>query len=295
MVRALTRGILLLAIAFAWPEAAAAAPARSPARKGPAPRLPRPGPPRSLGAPTQGRLADGVELTASAGLRLMRPKGPRWGTAELIDLIERGARRVGERFPGSVLLVGDLSSRHGGDLAGHRSHESGRDADIGFYFVDAQGRAVQNHRFHAVDWRGRAVSAPELRFDDARNWALVEAFMTDPRARVQHIFVAEPIRARLLAHARSKGVYLPVLHRASIALKQPSRGLPHDDHFHVRVACPPRQADACIAEPPRGGEAPEARALLVKRAKGRKNTVSGPRPPRAAAGARAQSTQSASR
>lgn len=226
--------------------------------------------PLSVGSPTDGRLENGVELAGASGvLRLKRPKGPRWGIGELVEMLERAAKRVERRFPGSVLLVGDLSRRAGGDLGGHRSHESGRDADVGFYFVDAQGKPVESGRFRAVDWRGRAAGDASLRFDDARNWALVEAWVTDPRARVEHIFVAKPIRARLLAHARKKGVYLPVLHRASIAMKQPSRGLSHDDHFHVRIACPRSQRGVCMADPPKR-ESSERRAL-VDGAKRRKN------------------------
>jgi penicillin-insensitive murein endopeptidase len=226
--------------------------------------------PLSVGSPTDGRLENGVELASARGLlRLKRPRGPRWGIGELVEMLERAAARVQRKFPGSVLLVGDLSRRAGGDLGGHRSHESGRDADVGFYFVDADGKPVEGGRFRAVDWRGRAADDASLRFDDARNWALVEAWVTDPRARVEHIFVAKPIRARLLAHARKKGVYLPVLHRASIAMKQPSRGLSHDDHFHVRIACPRSQRGVCLADPPKRPE--RERRALVDGAKRRKN------------------------
>src|SRR4051812_4475768 len=92
---------------------------------------------------------------------------------------------------------------------------------------------------------------PRLAFDDQRNWALVQAFVTDPKARIQHIFVAEALRTRLLAYAKRRGVYLPLLHRAALALKQPTHGLSHDDHFHVRIACPTAQSGECLAEPAR--------------------------------------------
>jgi penicillin-insensitive murein endopeptidase len=203
---------------------------------------------RSVGSPSAGRLEGGVELRPGASLRLRRPEGARWGLPQLVRLIERGSRRVARRYPGSVLLVGDLSGQNGGRLAAHRSHESGRDADVGFYFTLKNGEPVAAPRFHRVGWNGRAVEAPELYFDDARNWALIQAFVTDSRVRVQHIFVAEPLRQRLLNHARRIGVYLPVLHRAAIAMKQPSRGLPHDDHFHIRIHCPPHMGDVCVPE-----------------------------------------------
>jgi penicillin-insensitive murein DD-endopeptidase len=203
----------------------------------------------SVGSPTNGRLEGGIELVRREGLKLKRPTSARWGLPQLVSLLERGARRVRGRHPGSVLLIGDLSRRGGGDIAAHRSHESGRDADVGFYFVDPRGRPVEITRFRAVDAQGRAVGERRLTFDLARNWMLIQAWLTDPQVRVQHIFVAAPLRQRLLGYARERGVSLPLLHRAALALKQPRDGLLHDDHFHVRIACPPRQSGVCVAEP----------------------------------------------
>jgi penicillin-insensitive murein endopeptidase len=206
------------------------------------------GPALSVGSPTNGRLEGGIELVGREGLRLKRPSA-RWGLPQLVSLLERGARRVRVRHPGSVLLIGDLSRRGGGDIAAHRSHESGRDADVGFYFVDSRGTPVEVTRFRAVDSYGRAEGERRLTFDLARNWTLIQAWLTDPQVRVQHIFVAAPIRQRLLRYARERGVSVALLHRAALALKQPRDGLLHDDHYHVRIACPPRQRDVCVAEP----------------------------------------------
>lgn len=216
-------------------------------RKPPAPAKPA----ASIGSPTDGHLEGGVELHAGPGVALKHATGPHWGLPRLVSLIERAAHKVDKRFDGSVMLVGDLSRPAGGTLGGHRSHESGRDADVGFYYVDAAGHPVETRRFHHVRWDGRAGDALSLRFDDARNWELVKAWVTDPHARVQHIFIAAPLRTRLLVYARAHGTYLPVLQRASIAMKQPRHALPHDDHFHVRIACPGSQRDVCVSEPAR--------------------------------------------
>ena len=215
----------------------------------------------SVGSPTSGRLERGVRLRAARKkLALKNPRGAVWGLPQLVKMLERGARKVSKRYPGSVLLVGDLSKRGGGRLGGHRSHTSGRDADVGFYFVDKKGEPVATKRFRRVQWDGKAVDAKHLTFDDARNWALVQAWVTDPQARVQHIFVAKPLRQRLLQYARKRGVYLPVLHRAAVAMKQPTRGLVHDDHFHLRIRCPRSQRDVCVSEPSRGGAPKKPRA-----------------------------------
>jgi penicillin-insensitive murein endopeptidase len=144
----------------------------------------------------------------------------------------RAAERVERLYPGSVLLVGDLSSRDGGYLPGHASHRSGRDADVAFYYSDAHGNRVMSERLLPVRSSG---SAPRgLRFDDARNWALVEALVSD--SRVQTIFVAASLERRLIEYARQQGARPQIVARADAAMRQPSHGRPHDDHFHVRIS-----------------------------------------------------------
>jgi penicillin-insensitive murein endopeptidase len=207
----------------------------------------------SIGSPTRGKLRGGSRLFDQTGLFVREPVRANWGLPLLVSLLERSALHVRKRFPGSVLLVGDLSHQYGGPIEGHRSHETGRDADIGFYFTDHKGKPKTPSDFVRVAADGRVIGQPELLFDDPRNWALVQALLTDSHARVQHVFVAAILRARLLAYARRVGVYWSLQKRAALALKQPTRGLSHDDHFHVRIGCPPHQ-DMCLAEPaPRPG------------------------------------------
>src|SRR5262245_57158051 len=106
---------------------------------------------RSIGSPTDGRLEGGIALAQRRQLRLKNPQGARWGLPALVGLLERSADRLAERFRGSVVVVGDLSRKQGGDIAGHKSHESGRDADVAFFFVGANGEAVPAGQFHAGD------------------------------------------------------------------------------------------------------------------------------------------------
>src|SRR5262252_7509098 len=77
---------------------------------------------RSVGSPTHGFLVGGVELRERAELRLRWPDGPRWALPGLVSLLVRAANAVERRYPGSVLLVGDLSSKEGGSIPGHASH-----------------------------------------------------------------------------------------------------------------------------------------------------------------------------
>jgi penicillin-insensitive murein endopeptidase len=143
------------------------------------------------------------------------------------------------------MSVGDISRKGGGTIGQHRSHQSGRDVDIGFYIVDGEGRSSLQNRFVRFDAEGRSSIVEGVRFDDARNWALIEALLTDPAARIQKVFVASWIRARLLRFAEHENVAVALRTKAADVMVQPRVGSPHDDHFHVRVECPQNQRGVC--------------------------------------------------
>jgi penicillin-insensitive murein DD-endopeptidase len=206
---------------------------------------------RSIGSPNEGRLVGGTHLDETVYLRVMPADAAgdvRWGLEPLVEMIDRAARTVRRRFPGAVTSVGHLSREGGGDLEQHRSHESGRDADIGFFVRSATGKQLFASHFVAFRADGTAVGWPGAYFDDARNWALAAALVTDPEARVTHLFISLPLRARLLAYAERSGVDASVRARVAEVLRQPRAALPHDDHFHVRIGCPAHMK-GCIENP----------------------------------------------
>jgi len=170
-----------------------------------------------------------------------------FGSTELVGLLTRAAGVVQSRVPGSRLAVGELSREGGGRVIGHRSHQNGRDADLGFYFKSEDGDAPSPEQFLRVGRRGIAFrSEGTLRFDLERNWALVEALLRDRRVPVQHIFVSRRIRMKLLRHARRTGVSDAIREQASFVLMPPGRGVQsHNDHFHVRIYCAPRDQRVC--------------------------------------------------
>jgi penicillin-insensitive murein DD-endopeptidase len=204
----------------------------------------------SIGSPNEGRLEGGVHLDVSKPYFRVVPMytsgDVRWGLPQMISLLDRAARTVSKRYPGSVLDVGDISQRGGGDVLRHHSHETGRDADIGFYAVDAKGKQLHHHGFIRFDSATESPTIQGARFDLPRNWLLIEQLLTDPGARVGHIFISEPLRQSLIAYARAHGASRALLDRAQIALMQPTDSLPHDDHFHVRISCPGTMRGTCI-------------------------------------------------
>jgi len=206
---------------------------------------------RSIGSPTDGHLVGGMRVEDAPYLRIVPTyagSDVRWGLEPLVTMIDRAARQVRRQFPDAVTSVGHLSRAGGGDLDRHRSHESGRDADIGFFVHSSSGQPLLASRFVAFEGDGKAPSWPGAYFDDAKNWALVSAMVSDPEAHVTHIFVAAPLRARLLAYAERMGAPAAIRMRAAELLQQPHGALPHDDHFHVRIGCPAHMS-GCVENP----------------------------------------------
>jgi penicillin-insensitive murein endopeptidase len=234
--------------------------AAGPALAGPAPKKAPAQPPapnsvlpmgRSVGSPTDGRLEGGAHLAETPYLRILPAYAGmdvRWGLGALVGLLDRAARAVRRQFPDAVLSVGHLSRAGGGDLDRHASHESGRDADVAFYVKNQRGQPIQQERFVRFLGDGTAPTWPGASFDDARNWALVAALLSDPAAHVSHIFVSSPLRARLLAYAARSGAPVALRERAALTLAQPHGSLPHDDHFHVRISCPAGMK-GCVENP----------------------------------------------
>ncbi|MCB9594357.1 MAG: penicillin-insensitive murein endopeptidase [Sandaracinaceae bacterium] len=203
---------------------------------------------RSVGFPWRGRLEHGVALRESRTVRIVPEyagRGHQFGTWQLVQLLERAAERVEQRLPGARLSVGEISAEAGGHLDGHRSHQSGRDADVGFYMTDARGRPYEGIAFAEFGADGVGLGGNRmLRFDDARNWELVGKLVADGDARVQHIFVSNALERRLLREGRRRRAPQTVLDRAARVMSQPGHH-PHRNHFHVRVYCNPAERGAC--------------------------------------------------
>lgn len=207
----------------------------------------------SIGRAAQGRLRNGLALEDGDHVEVLRgSEDTDFGTVELVQLIESGARHVSERFPGARLHVGDLSRRGGGHLGSHRSHRSGRDADVGFYMNDAAGQPLAQRFFVRFDREGNGRtgwSREAVVFDVARNWALLEGMMNFGGAQLQYVFVSEPLQALLLAEAERQGASPETIARATELMSHNAGG--HDNHFHIRIHCPASDSQCIDNEPPR--------------------------------------------
>lgn len=203
----------------------------------------------TIGHPNEGYQRRAKRLTGSKELQIRKSSRERvYGYPSLVLMLHRSARDVAKAAAGSVLLIGDLSTRDGGPLSGHHSHQSGRDADVGFYVTNLDERPIPSREFVAFDGDGKAKDGSGVRFDDRRNWLLVESWVKDRRAGLAHVFVSDPLRARLLRYAREHPRHAPFADKAAALLQQPENGEPHDDHFHVRISCPEHMVEICKNE-----------------------------------------------
>jgi penicillin-insensitive murein endopeptidase len=203
----------------------------------------------SIGMPHKGVLTKPVELPAEGpGYRFLAANERHFGTARAVTAIARAAAAVARERPGSTLVVGDISARHGGHISSHASHRSGRDADLLLYMTTLGGAPVTSSGFVHVGNDGLAWDEGDkrfLRFDVERQWLLVKALVEDPESRVQWMFVSRPVEAMLIEWARARGEPGDTIVRAMDMMLQPAPpAQSHDDHVHVRVACDPREIAA---------------------------------------------------
>ncbi|MCB9661274.1 MAG: penicillin-insensitive murein endopeptidase [Sandaracinaceae bacterium] len=199
----------------------------------------------SRGGPSAGSLEGGVPFPLQAEGAHFNPRRDaraRYGTVELVQALLRAGAAVHARH-GGELVVNDLSLISGGPIAHHGSHQGGRDVDVLFYTLTAEGEprpsvgAPLDLAGRGVDFQDLSVAADDVpvQLDVVRTWAFVEALLSDPDAWVQRMFVARHLRQRLLRHGRRAGASRAVLRRFEQVACQP--GYPHDDHFHIRVFC----------------------------------------------------------
>jgi penicillin-insensitive murein endopeptidase len=179
----------------------------------------------SIGKPNRGALYNAIQMPESPLWRVAEPEHA-WGTDESVASIVRAVALVNEQFEGTPqLYIGHLSSRRGGYLRPHRSHQSGRDADIGYYYAGGPG------------WYARATAK---NLDRARSWALVKAFAVDPN--VEGIFIDRSVQRLLREYALEAGEDAAFLDGIFESSAHRDRLIRHEwghvTHLHVRFRSP---------------------------------------------------------
>ena len=122
-----------------------------------------------------------------------------WGTAEAVGALERAGAAVVAAGHGRV-AVGDIGYEHGGDIAGHQTHEHGLDVDL------RPMRVARDQCTWGTNIRLSSYDRPATR-------DLVDAIRAAAPGRVKLVYFNDPA---LIREGRT------------VALAG------HDDHLHVR-------------------------------------------------------------
>lgn len=180
----------------------------------------------SIGRPNAGMLINAMQMPKGPYWELLDPSHA-WGTKETIDALSAAITRVNEQFSDTAPIhIGHISGRQGGWLSPHKSHQAGRDVDVGYYYKE-------HPRWF--------VRATRENLDVARTWAFLKALITD--ADIDMIFMDTPIQKMVCDHAESVGedpAFLDTVFQFRNKNVRPlvrwARG--HDTHIHVRFFNP---------------------------------------------------------
>jgi|GEM_PF-460391 len=184
----------------------------------------------SVGKPSRGSLVEGIPFPDQfRGYTLYRHDRS-YATPELIGALLDAIEGVKEKYPDAPdVFLGDFSFRKGGPIRPHRSHQNGRDVDIGLY---AKGNRTLK----------RFVSMNDSNLDVPKTWCLIENLLRSQR--IQYIFVDRRIQEPLFKYALAQGFDRDYLDRLFKNVGQRHRGAiiqhlgGHRNHLHVRFITP---------------------------------------------------------
>lgn len=193
---------------------------------------------RSVGDTSHGRVVHAAELLETDALAILakqKERNLRWGTAEMVGLLTYAADGLFAATK-TKLWIGNVGAKGGGDIPYSVSHNAGRDADVAFSYLDAAGKPVDPPDLVPLDKDGKSKDGA-LRLDPGRTWITVRGIATAPGVEVEYVFVAEPLKKKILAWARDHKEAPEVIQKAADVMRQPGGAAPHDDHLHVRIYC----------------------------------------------------------
>jgi hypothetical protein len=191
----------------------------------------------SIGSPNAGQLLNGVRPPISSTYHLVDPEHA-WGTEETVNALCHSLDIVAQRHPGTpVVDIGHLSARHGGPLRPHRSHQSGRDVDVGLYYSSKGTRWYTYSDGENLDvartWTLVQTLAKETDVEmillDRRLQELVESYAlsVEHDSRWVHVlFHGDGAKPPLLRHSPGHATHLHVRFMSSIARRSAIRLAP---------------------------------------------------------------------
>ncbi len=187
---------------------------------------------QSIGFPGNGSVEGAMPMVDGPGRVLKHTPWKGWATATTVATLDVILREWARRFPNrQPILVGNMSSRNGGRLKPHSSHQSGRDVDLSYPQIW--------DRKEELNWR--SMSSANL--DRELTWSLLE--LLRETGAVEVVFIDTKLQKLLFEYALETDRYskkklenwleYPRSPGAGNPLVQHVRG--HEDHIHVRFKC----------------------------------------------------------
>jgi murein endopeptidase len=166
-------------------------------------------------------------------------RGRTYGEWKVYRALLAATRSLDQKYPGSRVAFLDVSGPMGEPLEGHLSHHHGIDVDILYLARDGRGHlyprypALLNPGYGLKYGRDRRHE--DLRFDTARNWALIQALRANKADPVELIFVQPYIKRWLIEEGREERASPDALAWADAKLCYAGDyAADHKDHMHVR-------------------------------------------------------------
>ena len=203
--------------------------------------------PRSVGSYTNGCLLGGSEVPAEGpGYQVVRLSHKRnFGHPLLVAYLGELGARVAQAKLGTMLVADVAMPRGGPFTTGHRSHQTGLDADVWLRLdVPALPRAKRTGQ---EDIKAASVVNETSFTVDPQRWTSAHAELLRLAAsddRVARIFVHPAIKRALCDRAWPERDWLRRI--------RPWHG--HTAHFHVRLRCPAGDASCIPQEAPPAGD-----------------------------------------
>jgi len=205
-------------------------------------QLPSNAAPTPIGFYAKGCMAGAVAIPTDGptwqAMRLSRNR--RWGNPAMIAFLEKFSQDAAQLGWGSGILIGDISQPRGGPMiTGHASHQIGLDADIWFTPKPAQplsAEAREDLPFTSMLDKSKFLTV------NASRWTPTHAKLVMQAAsypQVERVFVNPAIKKKLCETWTGD--------RDLLGKVRPIYG--HDEHFHIRMFCPPG-TPSCKAQAP---------------------------------------------
>jgi LysM repeat protein len=189
---------------------------------------------QSVGVPWRGKLYTASKLSEGSGYVIRRPARS-FGTHKTVGFVRAILADFHDNFPTAhVVAVGDISAKRGGRISEHRSHQSGRDIDIGLLYK----HLPDNYPDSFVDGNANNL-------DLESTWGLLKSFAltASKDGGAQAIYLDYEVAGLLYQWAKDNGEDEDQLGRwfqyphgrdADGLIRHQAN---HADHMHVRFKC----------------------------------------------------------